>query len=166
MTPGPRRKPTELKILEGTYRKDTEPINKAEPEHVHGVEPPEYLNEHAKKEWNRIVPEMEKVGLLTKVDLGTLGIALMNYGLAIEMMESITSFVDENGIKQKRTIQEYITGRSVQKTPELSTLFRSIQAYRGLITEFGLTPSARMKIEVPKQPDKSNPFENYAKKED
>ncbi len=62
---GPAPKPTVLVLMEGNRGK--RPINKREPkpdEFRH--KPPEHLDAQAKKEWNRLVPILTRMKVLTE----------------------------------------------------------------------------------------------------
>ena len=63
---GPQRKPTKLKVVEGNPGK--RPINANEPDpEVKIPECPEFLDDVAKAEWNRIAPELEAYGLISEL---------------------------------------------------------------------------------------------------
>ena len=105
MKPGPARKPTQLKIIQGNP--GHQKLNKAEP-HPAPVAPsrPEWLSPEAKREWSRIVPELERLGLLTIVDRGALTGYCQAWGRAVEAeailkAEGLT-FTTPNGYVQQR----------------------------------------------------------------
>lgn len=63
---GPAKKPVELKLLEGTFRKDRDTIGpKPKP-----LRPkcPSWLPRKAKLHWNKLAPMLERLGLLTEID--------------------------------------------------------------------------------------------------
>ena len=63
--------PTNLHILNGNPSKlDLEERAAAEPKYTPVVpECPEWLSDDAKAEWNRLLPELDRNGLLTKADM-------------------------------------------------------------------------------------------------
>jgi phage terminase small subunit len=69
---GRRPKPTRLKLLTGNPGK--RPFNDAEPrpEPVVPECPPE-LSELARREWNRLAPELAKLRIVTNLDRAALG---------------------------------------------------------------------------------------------
>ena len=92
--PGPPKKPTQLKILQGTFRKDREPENEPEPEKIEEeINPPSHLSWMAKKKWKELVPELIELGLLTNIDLGALEICREAYAMAIEAKKAIYSLL-------------------------------------------------------------------------
>jgi len=65
---GPKLKPTAIKILEGNPGK--RPLNLNEPKPLQiAPECPDWLLDEAKKEWKRLAPELERLGLLTILDM-------------------------------------------------------------------------------------------------
>src|SRR5262245_20901412 len=68
---GRKPTPTKLKIPNGNPGK--RPLNDREPIPAAGIpDCPDHLDAEAKAEWARIVPELEFMGLLTKVDRAAL----------------------------------------------------------------------------------------------
>ena len=66
MTPGTKPAPTALKLLKGTQKSR---INHAEPPALAGFpDCPDHLDEVARQEWNRIVPELREMGVLSRID--------------------------------------------------------------------------------------------------
>lgn len=119
-----RPTPTAIKKLAGNPGK--RPMNE------HEIKPelgaplcPTWLTGHAKEEWERIVPELERLGVLTMVDNSVLIGHCATYG---EIAQTI-----ENG------------------EPLKAALLGQMRAYA---CELGLTPAARAKLAVPKQADK------------
>src|SRR5947209_4306168 len=65
---GRKPKPVGMKIAEGNPGK--RPLNANEPKPTPGAPKcPKHLQGEARKEWRRIVPELDKMGLMTSVDL-------------------------------------------------------------------------------------------------
>src|SRR5690349_1761687 len=67
---GPARKPTALRVLEGDQ--SHRPPNRREPKpKIRADTPraPEHLEAVARATWNRLAPELHRLGLLTDVDL-------------------------------------------------------------------------------------------------
>src|SRR5687768_3708732 len=67
VTRGRKPKPTLLKILDGNPGK--RPINESEPNAPDGVpDCPDWLDDEAKAEWARVIPELREMGLLSRAD--------------------------------------------------------------------------------------------------
>lgn len=131
---GRKTLPTELKIASGTMRKDR--ANPAEPTPPAGLpEPPEVVteNEHAITEWNRIVPQLEEMGLVSKVDRPALAAYCMTYARWVLAEEKLSS-------GELTTISA--KGAEYQ-SPWVGIANRSQIEMRKWLMEYGLTPSSR-----------------------
>ncbi len=142
---GRKKKPTELKKLEGTYQSCRELDNQFSPEKTEEIPTPmNLLNERALKEWGVVTSELESKNMLYGVDLSLLAAYCNEMATYWECQEVIRNEgyfdVSPNGLKVKK--QEISTGRDA--------LDRAIK----LATQFGFTPSARTKISMPKQQPK------------
>lgn len=145
--------PTKLKILKGT-RSDR--INGREP-FLPVARPaiPDHLDSLARGEWDRLVPILEKMGVLTEAD----GAALMLYcecyskwmrargeiakrGMLIEMTRTITS-------KRGATVET--TGKPIAN-PAVAIEIQTGRMMRELLIEFGLTPSSRSRLKSAAEP--------------
>jgi len=146
---GPAPKPTTLKKLEGNPGK--RPLNKREPMPL-SVRPacPQYLHPIAKKEWRRVVPELERLGILTVVD----GTALETYCQAYANMVQAATFVNQHGMIFK-TPQG-----CVQQLPQVAIFNKSALIVKAFCQEFGLTPSARGRMVVPGSEDDDEGMES------
>jgi P27 family predicted phage terminase small subunit len=147
---GPAPKPTALRLIEGNRGK--RPLNKSEPKPT-PVRPtrPEWMLPEAKREWNRVVPELERMGLLTAVDRAALAAYCQAYARAVQaeavLRKSGISFVTPNGYEQQR--------------PEVAIARAEWQMVRAFASEFGFTPAARTRISVGKREETSDPMEAY-----
>lgn len=141
--PGRPRKPTRLKLLEGTYRPDRAPRN--EPMPAPAVpEPPEDLDPEARAEWDRIVPHLAALGLLSHLDRAALAAYCQLYARWWEAERAIR----EHGLTQV-TESGYVAQR-----PEVGIANTALTQMRRYLVEFGLTPAARSRIDAPTAPEK------------
>jgi len=101
----------------------------------------------AKREWARIAPELESLGLLTIVDRAALAGYCQAYARAMQA---------EQRVQKKGLIFTTNTGY-VQQRPEVAIAQKSWQLVRAFAAEFGLTPSSRSRIEV-KEPGEESPW--------
>lgn len=136
---GRPNKPTKLKVLQGTDRKDRVNDKEPNPRELENVpEAPWYLDYYAKKEWNRVAPHLVEVGLLTEADLSTFQDYCEVHAHCVRLHRQIHEegyeFSTESGYIQKRPITSILKDMMDQK--------------RKLANVLGLTPSARTKIEV------------------
>lgn len=129
---GPRPKPTVIRLLEGNP--SCRPINKREP-HPPGGAPrcPAWLDQVGRSEWRRIMPVLDRMGLLTVVDRTALAFYCDAYSQFLAARKTLKA----EGMSYK-TESGYIVQR-----PEVSIYHRLHQIVRNWTHEFGLTPSAR-----------------------
>lgn len=138
MAVGRPPKPTALKVLNGNPGK--RPINKAEPKPQQGApEPPSFLSPEGLREWQRIVPLLDRMGLLTYVDRAMLVV----YCEAWSRYMAATQVVQEEGV----VIESY-KGTFVRH-PAALVAKDAEQIMRQCCSEFGLSPSARSRMTVP-----------------
>jgi P27 family predicted phage terminase small subunit len=147
MKPGTRPKPTKQKELEGNPGK--RPLNENEPQPDAGdVKCPLFLSANAKKEWQRIAPELERIGVFTMIDQGALAACCQLYGRWIELEKDIKA----EGIMvdiPKYSREGDIIGHESKINPKVTEARQTLIQYRGYCAEFGLTPSSRSRIVVP-----------------
>lgn len=117
-------KPTELKVLQGTFRKHR--ANPTEPKVApSSMRPPAYLDDDAKKQWRVFAKELLDMGVLTTVDRT----ALARY-CELQVLYRST--------KKQADYSPQMIGHLLKLAVELRTLE----------TQFGMTPSSRTRIHV------------------
>lgn len=144
--PGPPKKPTALKLLQGNPGK--RPLPKNEPKApVCAPAPPGELSAQARKHWDRIVCQLAESGIMTALDSDALAAYCEAYSRWLQANERLLSegcvMPDEKGFPRH--------------SPWLRIANDSFQQMRSLLQEFGLSPASRAKIQVAKQEDE-NPF--------
>lgn len=145
---GPASKPTALKVLQGNPGKRE--LNKSEPEFTktENIKPPTFLSRYAKKEWKRIVPLLEKNGLLTEADISTLAAYCQSYHRWIEAEKLIRTY--------GYTV-ETDKGNIIQR-PEVGIANKAMEQMVRYGKEFGLTPSSRTSLHADKPDEQEDPF--------
>ena len=105
---------------------------------------PTWLPPKAKKEWQRVVPELEAVGLLAKVDMA----ALASYCIAVDVLERATRALRPTRENPRPEMQITQTG---YESPSGAELMRrqAMKDIRAFAAEFGFTPAQRSRITVP-----------------
>ncbi len=147
--PGPKPKPPALKVLEGNP--GHRPINTDTPK-PRPIAPkcPSWLDPEARKEWRRVAPELERLGLLTGVDRA----ALAGYCQAYARWRQAEKVLDEKGLTFTTA-----TGYEAPR-PEATIARQMMVQMRAFCVEFGLTPSARGRMTLPEvADDDDNPFD-------
>jgi P27 family predicted phage terminase small subunit len=159
------RKPTKLKKLEGNRGK--RPLNENEPEPQGKTTPPKWLNRHAKNEWKRIVPELEALGLATKVDRASLAAYCQVYGRWVEVenkINELTSKATESGGDASNAYLLKTQAGNVIISPLLSVANRCLEQMHTFANEFGLSPVSRSRITATAKPkEEADPLEKLLK---
>lgn len=132
---GRKPTPTALKILKGNPGR--RPLNGNEPKPKKGAPScPTWLNAEAKREWRRIVPELERLGLLTLVDRAALAAYCQSYA----RWQQAEKVIEKQGMTMA-TPQGFEVAR-----PEVAIARQQMQLVHKFATEFGLSPSSRSRV--------------------
>jgi len=141
--PGPKPKPTKLKILEGNP--GCRPLPKGEPEPRRIMpEPPEHLTGEALEEWNRICQGLYHMGILTEVDRNALGAYCTAYALWSQSWQAINAMRSEGKLGSGLMIKT--TNGNMIQNPLVGTANKAAGDMVKFAAEFGLTPAARTRI--------------------
>lgn len=140
---GGNAKPTELKILQGTFRQERAPKHEAQVPAVSEAEagaipPPPFLTPEAAAEWTRLFPILVQAKLMTVADLTTFAMYCDAAGDWIRARKFL---------KRRRTTITTTNGNVIQH-PAVGMLRVAREDARKLALEFGLSPSARSGIET------------------
>jgi P27 family predicted phage terminase small subunit len=146
---GRKPKPTALKELEGNPGKRE--LNKNEPKpEKRAPRCPDWLNEEAKKEWRRTAKQLERLGILTEIDMA----AFAGYCQAFARWKEAEEFISKHG-----TIVKTPSGYW-QQVPQVSIAQTYLKIMHKFCEQFGLTPSARSRINADNaQHDIDDPME-------
>jgi phage terminase small subunit len=128
---GRKRKPRQMKVLQGTVRKSRD---REEPKFpiIRNAAPPKWLsNVDALNEWNRLVELLTPVYVLTSADLSMLGLLCVQFGEVL---------------------------RKIQAQPPEQVSAAEYAQLRYYYTEFGLSPSSRSKVTPAVEAGPANPF--------
>jgi P27 family predicted phage terminase small subunit len=144
---GPKPTPTAILKRRGTHRKDR---TRGEPTPEGAAPPPPvWLLPEAKAEWARLEPELARMKLLTAVDWGQFAAycqAFAHWKAAEEWMQqngTVATFRDDKG-----------NVKYMQAVPQMSIAHKSLELMKKFAAEFGLTPSARSRLNVGTVKDK------------
>lgn len=146
---GRRPKPTKLKIIQGNPGK--RPLNPREPAPATDIPTrPGWLLPEAKREWSRIVPELHRLGLLTKVDRA----ALASYCQCWARLVEAQAVLDREGLTFETS-----TGY-IQQRPEVAMTHKLMALLKSFLIEFGLTPASRSRLRVESEKE-ADPFAEF-----
>lgn len=148
---GRKQKPTALKVVSGE-REDR--INRAEPAtgELGAPERPEWLSAEAAAEWDRVVPALERTGMLRHVDRA----ALAAYCAAWARLVEAERLIAEQGQTlhvADRTFEGDDGSTTIvvkaARNPALTEAKAASDLLRGFLSEFGLSPSSRSRLVTP-----------------
>jgi len=99
--------------------------------------------DEAKDEWRRVVPELDRVGVLTTVDMA----ALAGYCQAYARWQQSEQVIEKEGATYESETQT--GGLMIRARPEVRIAQVYLAHMRSFCAEFGLTPSSRERLTVP-----------------
>jgi|SRR5579863_5363556 len=136
---GHNRKPSKVKKVQGNAGKRK--ANTREPKPRPGVPAlPIGVTGEARREWDRIVPILEKMAVLTTAD----GPALAAYCKLHELKLKAEAAVAKYGIVIAKVDEAGVS--VLRKNPAVSIIESSSRLIRSFLQEFGLTPASRTKV--------------------
>jgi len=149
--PGPKPTPTVKKRLQGNPGKRSLPKNEPKPRNSMIIpRSPEYLDNVGKKEWRRMGKELHKIGLLSNIDMAAFAAYCQQYSMWV----MATKKVQEHGVLIKAQ-----SGYPMQ-SPYFTIQNKAQSEMRKWLTEFGMTPSSRSRVQVEKEQE-SDPMEDF-----
>lgn len=138
---GPAPRPLELARLLGNPGKRRLNIETAH--FAPKVDPPSWLDALARKEWKRLAPELDRLGMLTSADRAAFACYCASYALLVEAQAALKLhglvYTTPAGIPAAR--------------PEIQIAKSAMRNVLSFAHEFGFSPSARGRIELPKRPE-------------
>lgn len=148
---GRKPQPANLKLLKGRtpgrdsgdrkVRKPPSFVRKA-------PAPPSWLSKEAKAEWRRVVPELERLGLLKAGDRS----GLANYCETWATFVAATKRVQSEGL----TVE---IAQGMVAHPAVAIARNAGKEIRSWCAEFGLTPSSEGRLNIPEAPSGEEDFD-------
>ncbi len=135
---GPIPKSNELKMLEGNPSK--RPLKGDQPQPSAAADScPSWLAPAARDEWQRLAPELIKLGILTEADQAMFAA----YCTACAVWRRAQEVISKQG-------PVYVTGKGkLLPRPEVALAHSAAEQMRVLGAEFGLTPASRARLQLP-----------------
>lgn len=142
-------KPTAMRILEGNPGK--RPLNKKEPKPVVKRPPvPKHLNKVARREWNRMVKLLLGQRLITELDRAALAAYCQAWANWVEASEQVEA------LKARGSLISYTENGYPVVSPWVGMQKQASAEMHRYLTEFGLTPSSRSKVQVIEEPERDD----------
>lgn len=138
-------KPTHLKLIEGNPGKRK--LNPHEP-HPNATlpDPPEWLTMEAAVEWMRVSEELYRLGILTGIDRGALAAVCQAFGRWQRAENALAEIAKKDRSTGGLLVK---TGKgSAMENPLVGIARRAMSDYVRFCAEFGMTPSARSRVEA------------------
>ena len=146
----PHKKPSQIKKLQGTNRKDRVNEGRMDPTKVISVpKPPAYLGKYGKALWKNQLEQLAELKMLTKVDL----VALGQYCQEWQIYRDAIADIKKHGIKNSYD----------QISPAVTVKNQSFKNMLQIADRFGFVASAREKITMPEQKEQ-DPLEMHMAK--
>lgn len=132
---GRRAKPTAVKALAGNPGKRK--LNKSEPQPIRSGAPkaPTWVGYFGGILWKQLANDLDKLGLLTNIDLVMFGALCERYDAYRNALKVIK--------KEGRT---YKANGMIKKRPEVDMAKESLKELRMVASEFGMSPAARARV--------------------
>lgn len=152
---GRKPKPSALKLVAGNPGKRPLPKNEPKPKRVI-PSAPAHLTDGAKLAWGALSTRLDRLGLLTELDAYALEQLCENYAEILVLREDIKTC----GRFQTVTTQ---SGDQMERArPAMTQLNDAERRFKGMMCEFGLTPSARTRVATDGNGnDQTDPAEAY-----
>ena len=134
---GRKPKPTVLKVISGNPGK--RPLPKHEPQPKPDCpEPPDNLSPAALEEWDRVVPLLYQLGLLSGLDRAALVAYCVAWGRWMDA---------EDALLKSGAVVMSPNGFPVP-SPFLAVANRAMKQIKEFLAEFGMSPSSRTRVTV------------------
>jgi len=148
--------PTVLHVLNGNPSKiNLEERERKEPKFSSTLPKcPEWLNTDAKKEWKRLLPDLEMSGILRQVDMAVFAGYCDNYA----MWKKASELIEVEGL----TIETMQGG--LKAHPATAIRDKALEKMKSFAVEFGFTPASRSRVNGPDEKDEIDPMDALLKK--
>ena len=144
MISGRKPKPTALKLLTGNPGGRKLNANEANPDLAQPT-PPDFLNNHAKVEWGRIVGRLFRAGLMTELDRSVLAAYCQSYGRWVQAEHALTQMAEAQADADESLTIVTHNGTAMQN-PLIGIANKAKADTVRYALEFGMTPSARSRV--------------------
>lgn len=157
--------PTQLKLVRGNP--GNRPLNESEPTPDSGIpRMPSHLSPRAKRTWKKLCGLLSDMGVLTLAD----GLALERLCDVYDEILELRKDIDKNG-RTYQSIKMLDDDKGmpvaeqllIKPNPAVAMLSDADKRFKSYLSEFGLTPAARSKIQISNGDGnkKENPLNSY-----
>ncbi len=141
---GPPPTPTNILKMRGSWRASRNP-GEPKPDRAR-PRCPTWLDAYAKAAWKHLVPQLDRMGVLTRID----GNAMTRYCQLWSRWRKAEEFIRDHGDSYLAKDSEGKV-KGLRSYPQVRMANQLAEQLLRLESHFGMTPSARSRIEVPQQ---------------
>ena len=153
---GPLPKPAALKVLEGNAGKRPLDLAAGVNPRIEIPSPPKHLGAEARKEWKRITPLLEELGLISGLDRAALALYCQTAGRLAELETAFNSkvarLVADKGMDYADAVYEASHAVTPSGYAQQSVIVQLIGKHREQLNRylmhFGLSPAARGRVQA------------------
>lgn len=157
-TRGRKPTPTHLKLVKGNPGKRALPANEPAPVLMIPPVPPE-LCDDAKLEWGRVSVELHRLGLLAEIDRAALAAYCQAYGRWISAERALRAQAGNK--KTCGGLLARTSNGNVIQNPLIGIANKAASDMVRYAAEFGMTPSARARVNGSEAPKKNDPLAKF-----
>ena len=158
MTPGRRPKPTHLKLVTGNPGRRPLPRHEARLAVALPSAPP-HLSPDAMAEWDRVATELFTAGLLAALDRAVLAAYCQAYARWAQAERALAEMARRDQLTGGLMIKT--TGGNAIQNPLVCTANKAAADMVRYAAEFGMTPSARTRIQAEPPAGEADPSAQY-----
>lgn len=123
--------------------------------------PPAHLSDEAKVEWGRVVAILVSLKLMTQLDRAALAAYCQAYGRWVQAERALSAMAEKDTLTRGLMIKT--TGNNLIQNPLVGTANKAMGDMVRCAAEFGMTPSARTRLQATGAGSNENPFEAFRK---
>jgi len=151
---GPSKTPTAILKVRGSRWANDRPAEPKPP----AAKPicPAFLSAAAKSAWKNLAPQLDEMGVLSRIDRN----ALARYCESWARWKACAEFIQQYGETYKQLDNDGNV-KAVLPWPQVASYGRLAEQLLRLEVQFGLTPSARADLQVERQPTRDAKAAKY-----
>jgi len=123
--------------------------------------PPAHLSDEAKVEWGRVVSVLVQLKLMTRIDRASLAAYCQAYGRWVQAERALAAMAEKDLLTRALMIKT--TGGNAIQNPLVGIANKAMADMVRYAAEFGMTPSARTRLQSGSAATNENPFEAFRK---
>lgn len=142
---GPPPKPTALRLVQGNPSRRPLPKNEPRPS-ASAPDVPEFLDEYGREEWNRVAPQLLRLGCLSEIDGGALAVYCQAFSRWRHIEDVLRKLAEQQPNLRGLTSRNAAGGLVVNPLVRMAN--QQMMTVLRAAAEFGMTPSARTRIQL------------------